>query len=145
MFQEDLGILIAGDCHQKAIQFTMNLNANTGKVQKKFGILGIAHVSSSVYIGHLAILGGGSSSVRFIDMKNRKLIGNVLKTEISIIKFMQICPIINPENNDDWKVFLCVCGTESNNKSLSDVFDITKLVKIMKISFSVIEKAHLTS
>ena len=144
MFQEDLGILIGGDCKRSIVQYSLNLSTNIGKVQKKYGEIGIAHVASSAYIGNLAIFGGGNSLLRFIDMKNRILIGNIFKTSINSIKFMQVCPVINPQNKDDWKVFLCVSGSNASISS-TDVIDITQLVKKMEIPLSVIEKGHLTS
>jgi hypothetical protein len=140
-FIEDLSLLMAGDCHQKAVQYDMNLDSTSGKVVARYHDLNISAIISSAYIGNLLILGGVSGLIRMINVTTRKEIHSTISVGNGYVRCIKICPVINPKDETDWKVLVCFCGMKehSSNKEVSDIIDITGIVVQMKIPFSIIK------
>lgn len=137
---EDLDILIAGQTNGQIVQIDLGNSRNSGRVTKKFLDLNINAISYTLGIGRLGIFGGYNGELKFVDLFKRVIVTEVIKTSIDTIRFMTICPIICKEDSSKTKVFLCVSGVNcSYVNGLTDVFDITKLLKKAGVSCSVIE------
>ena len=128
-------ILLVGFLNGKVIEYNEDANGNW-KMEKDYGDLGIGSVISNDFLGHIAVFGGRLKknkkmfNMRFIDMKNKVLIGLPFETAIGDINSFSLGVI--SEN----QIVLALSGINCNySHKKTDLFDVTDLFKSLDVKY----------
>ena len=128
LFMEDLHTLLAGDSKGTIIQYRYDPDKRTWAVEHSYGNAGISEIRSRTRLGHLAIFGGDTGSVRVIDTRARKLLGSPYKTGIKITRSLIACAVA------DSQVLISVTGQPKQySDKLTDALDASELAKSCRV------------
>jgi hypothetical protein len=93
----------------------------------------IKRIYSCARIGDLAVIGGDDWNLRFLDLKKKEFVGDVVGTGVKEVLSLQFCAL------DSGKIVLSVSGNGAEYCSRErDLFDVTSF--IMKVGVKVLCK-----
>ena len=124
IFNEKLNFLVTVEERGSIIQYDLNPGRSNLRILKEYKDFEKFHFNVGLDFGFLLALGGEDSKVRFVDLRKRCALKEVIKTSVKFIYTMEFCRM------DINKVYLCVSGQYYDySKEKTDIFDVSELIK----------------
>ena len=114
--------LFAGDCSGHVKQYKRLSGNHPFTLVKDYGNVGIGEVYSSAQVGAFAFFGGQNHSVIAINIQDKRLCENKIKSPFCKTSFLQVC------HGLDQKVYLSLGGmTPEYSSTVSDFLEVTEI------------------
>ena len=129
--------LFAGDCRGHIIQYKRGSSDHSFSLVKEYGYTGIEAAYSSAQVGAFAFFGGQNHSVIAINIQDKRLCENKIKSPFCKTGFLQVC------HGLDQKVYLSLGGmTPEYSSTVSDFLEVTEIYNYKK-EFSVLNEKQM--
>lgn len=116
LYCDKFNMVLVGDCAGNLTQYDFDSLKTRGRIVRNYGDIGIDAIVTSRILDHIVVLGGNNSLVRFLNLKDRELIGPPLQTSVGSITSVELCPIVRKRRakRDSKRNYKCAKSRYSN-------------------------------